>query len=145
MNLEIPYWKNFHLCNNLWNMILGETAYTKLNNLSKSLICELVDNKSVPRRKRCWYVCWPCHMYCLVLVYLRWTEKMWGKCGGNQDISHILSISYQHFTHKPPIPTTGCGQNDDVGVGRMLMWVWAKCWCGKNVDVQIIYDVETKY
>ena len=44
-----------------------------------------------------------------VLVYLRWTEKMWvgcgGNVGGNQHISHIITIYCQHPTHKTPIPT----------------------------------------
>ena len=34
---------------------------------------------------------------------------MWGGCGenvgGNQDIPHVLTIYYQHPTHKTPIPT----------------------------------------
>ena len=44
-----------------------------------------------------------------VLVYLMWTEKMWvgcgGNVGGNQHISHIITIYCQHPTHKTPIPT----------------------------------------
>ena len=39
-----------------------------------------------------------------MLVPFTSTEKMWGKCGENQHLSHILSTCYQCSSHNMPIP-----------------------------------------